>query len=121
MLTTGSDRPEWIALTITGILGLAMGMQAGVARHIAVKDVTTVVVTSTLVGLAYDSRFGGKANQQWRRRLGALLLIGAGAAVGALLLQVGIWAGMMLAAAITLAVALLGHLGTVKDLGTVED
>ncbi len=115
MFITDSDRPEWIALTITGLLGLAMGMQAGVARHIAVKDVTTVVVTSTLVGLAYDSRFGGKANQQWRRRLGALLLIGAGAAAGALLLQVGIWAGMVLAAVITLAVALLGHLGIVKD------
>ena len=33
----------------------AMGMQAAAARHIAVKDVTTVVVTSTITGLAADT------------------------------------------------------------------
>lgn len=108
---TDADRPEWLALTITGLLGLAMGMQAGAARHIAVKDVTTVVVTSTMVGLAYDSWFGGRAEQPWKRRLGALLLIGAGAASGALLLQWHIGAGMALAALITLVCTILGHLG----------
>ena len=32
-----------------------MGLQAATARHLSVKDVTTVVVTSTLTGLAADS------------------------------------------------------------------
>lgn len=110
LVTTG-DRPESVALSITGGLGIAMGMQAGAARHIAVKDVTTVVVTSTMVGLAFDSWFGGRAGQPWKRRLGALLLIGAGAAAGALLLLVGLWAGTVVAAGITLIAALLGHIG----------
>jgi uncharacterized membrane protein YoaK (UPF0700 family) len=106
------ERPEWLNLVVTGALGLAMGMQAGAARHIGVKDVTTVVVTSTLVGLAFDSRFGGgTGNQPWFRRAGAVVLIGAGAAVGALLLQVHVGLGMAAAALITLVVAVVGHIG----------
>ena len=106
-----ADRPEWLNLTVTGALGLAMGMQAGAARHIGVADVTTVVVTSTIVGLAFDSVFGGGGNKNWARRLLAVVLIGAGAAVGALLLQLHLGAGMLLAAVITIGVAVLGHVG----------
>lgn len=106
-----AEPAEWLKLTVTALLGFAMGMQAGAARHIGVKDVTTVVVTSTLVGLAFDSRFGGNAKQQWKRRAGAIALIGVGAAVGALMLQIHIGAGMILAAVITLAAAILGHIG----------
>ena len=106
------ERSETVNFAITGALGLAMGIQAGAARHIGVKDVTTVVVTSTLVGLAFDSRFGGgTGNQPWFRRAGAVLLIGLGAAVGALLLHVHVGLGMAVAAVITLAVAVLGHVG----------
>jgi len=103
--------PEPVKLVVTGCLGLAMGMQAGAARHIGVKDVTTVVVTSTIVGLAFDSRIAGGSGQPWFRRGGAIVLIGAGAATGALLLRVHIGAGMLTAAVISLTVALLGHLG----------
>jgi uncharacterized membrane protein YoaK (UPF0700 family) len=103
--------PEPLKLTVTGCLGLAMGLQAGSARHIGVKDVTTVVVTSTIVGLAFDSRIGGGKGQPWFRRAGAIALIGAGAATGALLLRIHIGAGMAAAAIITLVVALLGHVG----------
>jgi uncharacterized membrane protein YoaK (UPF0700 family) len=106
-----TDRPEWLTLVITGTLGLAMGVQAGAARHIGVADVTTVVVTSTIVGLAFDSVFGGGGNTRWFRRALAIVLIGAGAAVGALLLHIQIGAGMLLAAVITLVAAVLGHLG----------
>ena len=105
------DPVEPVKLGVTGALGLAMGLQAGAARHIGVKDVTTVVVTSTLVGLAFDSKFGGGAGQPWRRRAGAVLLIGLGASVGALLLNVHIGLGMAVAAVITLACAVLGHIG----------
>jgi uncharacterized membrane protein YoaK (UPF0700 family) len=99
-------------LVITGAMGLAMGTQAGSARHIGVADVTTVVVTSTLVGLAFDSRFGGgKEKHPWAQRAGAILLIGAGAATGAVLLHWGIGFGLTLAAAITAVVVVLGALG----------
>jgi uncharacterized membrane protein YoaK (UPF0700 family) len=106
-----ADRADAVNYTITGALGYAMGMQAGAARHIGVKDVTTVVVTSTLVGLAFDSRFGQGGKQPWLRRAGAVILIGAGAAIGALLLHVHLGLGMALAALITIIVAVLGHIG----------
>jgi len=105
------DPDEPVKFAVTGALGLAMGMQAGAARHIGVKDVTTVVVTSTLVGLAFDSKFGGGSGQPWKRRAGAVLLIGLGALAGGLLLNVHIGAGMAVAAGITLLCALLGHIG----------
>ena len=111
MLIT-TDPIEPIKLAVTGALGLAMGVQAGAARHIGVKDVTTVVVTSTIVGLAFDSVFAARSTgHPWPRRVLAVVLIGAGAAVGALLLQVHISAGMLVAAGITLLAALFGHLG----------
>jgi uncharacterized membrane protein YoaK (UPF0700 family) len=107
-----ADPGEPAQLGVTGALGLAMGMQAGAARHIGVKDVTTVVVTSTIVGLAYDSVFAARSKgHPWPRRLLAIGLIGAGAAVGALLLQLSLSAGILVAAGITLLAALFGHLG----------
>lgn len=101
----------------TGSLGLAMGIQAGTARHIAVKDVTTVVVTSTLTGLAADSWFGGAKKQMWRRRLGAVVLVGLGAAIGAAALHVHLSLGLAISAVITVAVALIGAIGASPDKG----
>ncbi|WP_228374248.1 YoaK family protein [Demequina phytophila] len=100
---------EALQYAITLALGAAMGCQAAAARHIAVKDVTTVVVTSTITGLASDSVLGKGGGQPWKRRAGAIVLIGLGALVGALLLKLHIGAGMALSAIITLTVAWLGH------------
>ncbi|GAA2026981.1 YoaK family protein [Agromyces tropicus] len=103
--------PEPVALAVTTSLGIAMGMQAGTARHLAVKDVTTVVVTSTLAGLAADSWLGGRASAHpWRRRVGAVVLICAGASVGAATLHVGFWLGVTVSAVLTIAVTIAGHL-----------
>jgi uncharacterized membrane protein YoaK (UPF0700 family) len=112
LLLALTDPGETVKLIVTGALGLAMGTQAGAARHIGVKDVTTVVVTSTLVGLAFDSRFGARTSKHpWIRRAGAIALIGVGAGVGALLLRVHVGAGILMAALITFLVTVLGHLG----------
>jgi uncharacterized membrane protein YoaK (UPF0700 family) len=100
-----------VQFTATGSLGLAMGIQAGTARHIAVKDVTTVVVTSTLTGLAADSWFGGGKKQLWKRRLGSVVLIGLGAAIGAMALNIHLSLGLAISAVITLAVAIIGAIG----------
>lgn len=99
-----------VAYSLTAALGLAMGCQAATARHFAVKDVTTVVVTSTITGLAADSVLGRGSGQPWRRRVGAIALIAAGAATGGLLLHLHLGWGMALSALITVTVALLGHI-----------
>ena len=104
--------PVAIGLPVIGLLGVAMGVQGGTARHIAVADVPTIVLTSTLAGLAFDSRLGRRTGQQWRRRLSAVALIGLGALTGAALLLVRFWLGLGLATLIVIVVAALGHLGT---------
>lgn len=98
------------AFTITGLLGAAMGLQAAAARKLAVADVTTVVVTSTIVGLASESKIAGGTGKNFPRRVLAVLMILVGAGVGALLLQVHIGVGMGTAGGLTLLVALAGHL-----------
>ena len=102
--------PHAVALAVTAGLGIAMGLQAATARHIGVKDVTTVVVTSTISGLASDSVLGKGGGQPWKRRAGAVVLIMLGATAGAALLKVDIVAGMALSAVVTLMVVVLGHL-----------
>jgi len=101
------------ALVVTALLAVAMGLQAATARRLAVKDVTTVVVTSTLTGLAADSRLAGGTGDGWARRALAVGLILVGAAVGALLLKLGgdqgVGVGMLVAGALALAAAALGH------------
>jgi len=98
-----------LRFAVTALLGLAMGCQAATARHFAVKDVTTVVVTSTITGLASDSVLGRGTGQPWQRRVGAVALIGLGAVAGALMLRVDLGFALAVAAAIILAAAWLGH------------
>ena len=101
------------ALVVTTLLAVAMGLQAATARRLAVKDVTTVVVTSTLTGLAADSRLAGGTGDGWARRTLAVALILVGAGVGALLLRVGgdqgVGVGMLFAGVLALVAAGLGH------------
>ena len=113
LLAIDDDISELVAVSITTVLGAAMGVQAATARFIAVKDVTTVVVTSTITGLAADSWLGsGRKSGDSPRRIAAVLLILAGAAVGAALLKWHLGAGLMLAGGITAAVAVAGALAS---------
>lgn len=86
-----------------------MGAQAAVARSLAITDMTTVVVTSTLTSLASESFLQGGTRAVWNRRFGAIVLIFIGALIGALLLQLGPAVPLLLASGVTSAVALLGH------------
>ena len=112
LLVVGDHPDPAVGLPVTTLLGAAMGLQAATARFVAVKDVTTVVVTSTITGLAADSRLGsGKSRADGGgsgRRFLAVVLILAGAAVGAALLKIHVGAGLMLAAVLILAATLVG-------------
>ena len=108
LFVVGDDVGHAGQVVITTLLGAAMGLQAATARFIAVKDVTTVVVTSTITGLAADSVLGNGKGGGSGRRVAAVVLILAGAAAGALLLRWHLGAGLLLAAAITLVVCVVG-------------
>jgi uncharacterized membrane protein YoaK (UPF0700 family) len=98
-----------MAYVVTAGLAFAMGLQAAAARGLGVKDVTTVVVTSTLTGLAADSRIAGGTGENWARRVLAVVLIGVGAATGALLLLLGLGVGLIAAGVLIALVAAGGH------------
>src|SRR3979411_88817 len=56
-------------------------------EKIAQPDLTTTVLTLTVTGLAADSSFAGGSDPRWQRRVMSILLMFAGAVVGALLLR----------------------------------
>lgn len=111
LLLVLDDLDHPVAITVTTLLGLVMGVQAATARFIAVKDVTTVVVTSTITGLAADSVLGsGKGTGDSPRRVAAVALILAGAAAGAALLEWHLGAGLLLAGLTVGTVTVVGSL-----------
>jgi uncharacterized membrane protein YoaK (UPF0700 family) len=108
LLRFGTHPADPAGSAITSGLAVAMGIQAATARFLAVRDVTTVVVTSTLTALAADSWPGAKGGL-WPRRAAVIGLILLGAAAGTALLKWHIMAALLLSAVITGAVAVVGH------------
>ena len=108
LFVAGDDFSRTLRVCISTTLAIAMGAQAAAARVVAVKDIPTVVVTSTITGLAADSVLGSGKGGGSGRRASAVVLILAGAAAGAGLLQWHLGASLVLSAAITGVVAVLG-------------
>lgn len=98
--------PEDAALryALVVLLALGMGVQNATARHLAVRDVTTTVLTTTLTGLAADSTLAGGSGLRGGRRALAALCVLAGAALGAgLVLKVSAATALAVAAALLAA------------------
>jgi uncharacterized membrane protein YoaK (UPF0700 family) len=102
--TTGPVRYELLSL-----LALAMGMQAATARRVGIPDLSTVVLTLTLTGLAAESPPAGGNGAQSGRRLAAVAAMLSGALIGGLLaLHLGVTAPLGLAAGLLLLTAVAG-------------
>ncbi|WP_431729290.1 YoaK family protein [Verrucosispora sp. TAA-831] len=104
-LWSGAGAPDGIAMfVVTGLLALVLGAQAAAVRHTGVRDLSTVVVTMAMVNLSADSRAAGGDGAAWARRCAAVVAMGLGALVAALLtLRVdGSWA--LLTAGVVMAV-----------------
>jgi uncharacterized membrane protein YoaK (UPF0700 family) len=74
---------------VIALLAAALGLQNATVRRLAVPDITTTVLTMTLTGLAADLHLAGRTPRV-RRRFAAVVLMVAGALVGALLLRVDV-------------------------------
>jgi uncharacterized membrane protein YoaK (UPF0700 family) len=68
------------------VLGITMGLQNATARKLAVPDLTTTVLTLTIVGIAADSRLVGGSGSRAGRRLISVVAMFVGALVGSLLI-----------------------------------
>jgi uncharacterized membrane protein YoaK (UPF0700 family) len=96
--------------TIVG-LALALGVQNSTVRHFGVPDLTTTVLSLTLTGFAADSTLVGGTGSRPHRRLGSIAAMLAGAAAGALLLQVSTSGVLAVAAALATVVAVVFVIG----------
>jgi uncharacterized membrane protein YoaK (UPF0700 family) len=109
------DQP--ILLVLTFLLACVMGSQVSAVKPIGNSDVTTIVVTNTLANLARDSRLAGGKHENWAPRLLAVLAMGVGGAVGALVIHFSdgsfaLYAAMVFYLAGVLTLVLTSRLGT---------
>jgi uncharacterized membrane protein YoaK (UPF0700 family) len=101
--------PSVAGIGIAATIAALMGAQAATARALAVADMTTVVVTSTITAYASETLFAPGTAWATHRRLWAIVAIFSGALAGALLMKLDISVPVYLAAALTATVAVTGH------------
>jgi uncharacterized membrane protein YoaK (UPF0700 family) len=67
------------------IVGLAItfGLQHSTARQFGIQELTTTVLTSTVVGIGVDSRLAGGTGEREKLRFSVIFAMCAGAIVGA--------------------------------------
>src|SRR5882724_7439968 len=88
-------------LVLIAFKGLAMGTRNAGVRKLAIPDLTTTVLTLTVTGIAADSSLAKGSNPRLARRVGSVLAIFVGAALGAVVIRYSISAALALATAIS--------------------
>jgi uncharacterized membrane protein YoaK (UPF0700 family) len=83
---SGNPLPAGYRYSLIIVLGIAMGIQNATARKLAVPDLTTTVLTLTIVGVAADSHLVGGSGSRAGRRLISVAAMFVGALVGSLLI-----------------------------------
>lgn len=81
----GSAVPAGYRYSLIVALAVSMGVQNATARRLAVPDLTTTVLTLTIVGIAADSGLAGGNGAKAGRRLISVTAMLIGALVGAAL------------------------------------
>ena len=92
-----------------------MGLRNATVRRLAVPDLTTTVLTLTLTGVAADSSLAGGDNPRAGRRLASVALMFAGAALGTVLLRLGLALPLVVSGACVLAATAYAALSTGEE------
>jgi len=93
--------PSLRPLALIALTALAMGARNAAVRKLAIPDLTTTVLTLTLTGIAADSSLANGNNVRLARRIGSVVAMLSGAALGAIVIRVSIAGALALAAAIS--------------------
>ncbi len=93
-------------LILIAVLAVTFGAQSAAARQFGVQELSTTVLTGTVVGIGIDSRLAGGSGSRLKLRVAVVATMCLGAGVGATLLHVGVPQVIALAAAV-IALALL--------------
>ena len=100
----GNPVPVLYSYTLIIALGLSMGMQNAAARKLAVPDLTTTVLTLTIVGIGADSKVAGGVGSKIGRRLTSVLSMFFGALIGALLVIYSSFVYVLIIALLVIAI-----------------
>jgi uncharacterized membrane protein YoaK (UPF0700 family) len=92
-------------------LAAAFGSQNATARQFGIQELSTTVLTSTIVGIGVDSRLAGGTGQREKLRFSVVLTMCAGAVVGATLSRFMVAPVIATVAALVAAVAVLFWFG----------
>jgi uncharacterized membrane protein YoaK (UPF0700 family) len=104
LLGTSPDSRSGALIVI--LLALAMGIRNATVRRLAIPDLTTTVLTLTLTGLAADTQLSGAHRATIGWRVGAAVAMFVGAAVGAVLLRMGLTLPLVAAVGVLAAITL---------------
>jgi uncharacterized membrane protein YoaK (UPF0700 family) len=95
------------------IAGLAVtfGIQNSTARQFGIQELSTTVLTTTIVGIGFDSRLAGGTGRRERLRYSVVVTMCAGATVGATMTRFTVAPVVALAAVVVAASAAVFRFG----------
>jgi uncharacterized membrane protein YoaK (UPF0700 family) len=112
-----AEHASWRVYVVIALTAAAMGLRTATVRQLAVLDVSTTVLTQTLAALASESTLAGGSNPRWGRRVGGVVLMLVGAAVGVLLLRFGLTVSLLVCGACALGASIYAGIASGHDMG----
>lgn len=98
-------------LVLIGGLAISFGIQNATARQFGIPELSTTVLTSTIVGIGFDSRLAGGTGQREKLRYAVVATMCGGAVLGATLSRFAVAPVIGLAAVIVAASAAIFAFG----------
>ncbi len=102
-------------LILIAALAVVFGSQNAAARQFGIAELSTTVLTSTIVGIGVDSRLAGGTGAREKLRYGVVATMCAGAVVGATMTRFTVAPVLALTAAVVFAALLIFRHGTPAD------
>jgi uncharacterized membrane protein YoaK (UPF0700 family) len=93
-------------------LAITFGSQNATARQFGIQELSTTVLTSTIVGIGFDSRLAGGTGHREKLRYSVVVTMCAGAVVGATMTRFTVAPVIGLAAAIVAVAAAIFRFGS---------
>ena len=101
-------------LVLIAGLAVTFGCQNATARQFGIQELSTTVLTSTIVGIGFDSRLAGGTGQREKLRYAVVLTMCGGAVVGATLTLVTVAPIIALAAVVVAVSAVIFAFGPAR-------
>ena len=98
-------------LILTAGLAMTFGTQNATARLFGIQELSTTVLTSTIVGLGFDSRLAGGTGHREKLRFSVIVTMCAGAVVGATMTRFTVAPVIALSAAVVAVAAAIFRFG----------